>query len=70
MEAPVALNEPDTSALNPRQRELFDMLPGVSFSVDVLTAKGVPVSEAVSTLTVLEIYGLVRSIPGGMFEKK
>jgi DNA processing protein len=70
VEAPVALNEPDTSALNPRQRELFDMLPGVSFSVDVLTAKGVPVSEAVSTLTVLEIYGLVRSIPGGMFEKK
>lgn len=69
-EAPVSPNKPDTSALNPRQRELFDMLPGVSFSVDVLTAKGVPVSEAVSTLTVLEIYGLVRSIPGGMFEKK
>ena len=46
------------------------MLPDSSFAVDVLTARGVPVSEAVSTLTVLEIYGLVRSIPGGMFEKK
>ena len=67
---PAQKSEPDTSALSPRQRELYDMLPASSFAVDVLTARGVPVSEAASTLTVLEIYGLVRSIPGGMFEKK
>lgn len=61
---------PDTSALTPQQKELYLSLPDTGFSVDALTAKGVPVSEAVSTLTVLEIYGLVRSVPGGMFEKK
>ena len=67
---PASKPVPDTSALTPRQRELYLMLPDTGFSVDILTAGGVPVSEAVSTLTVLEIYGLVRSVPGGMFEKK
>ena len=67
---PASKPAPDTSALTPRQRELYLMLPDTGFSVDILTAGGVPVSEAVSTLTVLEIYGLVRSVPGGMFEKK
>lgn len=68
--APARREAPDTSALTPRQKELYLLLPDAGFSVDILTAKGVPVSEAVSTLTVLEIYGLVRSVPGGMFEKK
>jgi DNA processing protein len=61
---------PDTSALTPRQKELYDMLGDGSFSVDMLTARGVPVSEAASTLTVFEIYGLVRSLPGGVFSKR
>ena len=67
---PLSQSAPDTSALNPRQKELFALLPDTPFAVDAMTEQGVPVSEAVSTLTVLEIYGLVRSIPGGMFEKK
>ena len=61
---------PDTSSLTPRQKELYDMLGDGTFSVDLLTARGVPVSEAVSTLTVFEIYGLIRSLPGGVFSKK
>ena len=61
--------DPDVSSLTPRQKEIFAMIPEGSFSVDALTAGGVPVSEAVSTLTVFEIYGLIHSIPGGMFEK-
>ena len=59
----------DVSSLTPRQKAIFSKLPEHTFSVDALTACGVPVSEAVSTLTVFEIYGLIRSIPGGMFEK-
>ena len=59
----------DVAALTPRQREIYSYLPDTAFSVDVLAACGVPVSEAVSTLTVFEIYGLIHSIPGGMFEK-
>lgn len=72
-ESPVTVQEkplPDTSPLTPRQKELYDMLGDESFSVDHLTARGVPVSEAASTLTVFEIYGLVRSLPGGMFSKR
>lgn len=66
-QAPKALA--DTSALTPRQKEIYALLPGGTFAVDVLTAGGIPVSEAVSTLTVFEIYGLIRSVPGGLFEK-
>lgn len=61
---------PDLSALTPRQRELYALLPREPFTADVLTAKGVPISEAASTLTLMEIYGLVASRPGGMFELK
>ena len=61
---------PDTSSLTPRQRELFDLLPEGSFSVDVLASRGVPVAEAMSTLTVFEIYGLILSRPGGVYQKK
>ena len=60
---------PDTSSLTPRQKEIFALVPEGTFSVDVLTGGGIPVSEAVSTLTIFEIYGLIRSVPGGMFEK-
>ena len=60
----------DTSALTPRQRELYDMLPATAFTVDYLTERGVPVAEAVGTLTVLEIYGLLASRPGGLFQRK
>ena len=62
--------KPDTSSLTPRQRELFDLLPEGSFSVDVLASRGVPVAEAMSTLTVFEIYGLILSRPGGVYQKK
>jgi DNA processing protein len=61
---------PDTSLLTPRQKELYAMLPAEPFTVDALTAQGVPVAEAVSCLTVFEIYGLLASRPGGTFEKK
>ena len=65
-----AESAPDLSLLNARQRELFALLPSASFSVDVLTGQGIPVSEAAATLTVFEIYGLIRSRPGGVYEKK
>ena len=60
----------ELSMLTPRQRELYAMLPDGAFSVDALTERGVPVSEAVSTLTMLEIYGLLSALPGGVFERK
>lgn len=67
-EAPACL--PDLSSLTPRQRELYAMLPREPFTADVLTAQGVPISEAASTLTLMEIYGLLTARPGGTFELK
>ncbi len=67
---PQTAQAPDLSSLTPRQRELYAMLPHEPFAADALTAKGVPISEAASTLTLMEIYGLVASRPGGMFELK
>lgn len=61
---------PDLSVLNDRQREIFSLLPDAPFTPDVLTAAAIPVAEAVATLTVLEIYGLITSRPGGMYQKK
>lgn len=68
--AQIREQSPDTSALTPRQRELYGMLPHKPFTVDVLTQQGVPISEAAGTLTLLEIYGLLVSRPGGLFELK
>ena len=56
--------------LTPQQQELYAMLPDDAFSPDFLTERGVPISEAISTLTVLEIYGLLGSKPGGLYVKK
>lgn len=67
--APLQKESADLSSLTPRQKEIYTLIPDGAFSVDALAAQGLPVSEAVSTLTVFEIYGLIRSIPGGMFEK-
>ena len=61
---------PDLSVLNDRQHEIFSLLPETPFTPDVLTAAAIPVAEAVATLTVLEIYGLITSRPGGMYQKK
>lgn len=62
--------ERDATMLTPRQREIFALIPSGAFSVDALVIGGIPVSEAASTLTLFEIYGLIRSVPGGMFEKQ
>lgn len=60
----------DLSALTPHQRELYRMLPDGRFSVDALTEKGVSVAEAMSALTIFEVYGLASSVGGGLYEKK
>lgn len=65
-----APGETDLSILSARQRELFSYLPDAPFTVDALTERGVPVSEAAATLTVFEIYGLISPLPGGVFAKK
>ena len=56
--------------LTPEQRQIYDVLPEGAFSVDDVTARGVPVSKAIGTLTIFEVYGLLGALPGGLYEKK
>jgi DNA processing protein len=60
----------DLSMLSDRQREIYALLPDKPFTPDLLAAAGIPVAEAISTLTVFEIYSLTESRPGGTYQKK
>ncbi|MBE6594471.1 MAG: DNA-protecting protein DprA [Ruminococcaceae bacterium] len=66
---PTPVSEEVLQLLDPRQRELYGMLPEGTFSLDHLTAKGIPSGEAAAALTVLELYGILQSCPGGIYRK-
>lgn len=58
------------SSLDSDTRKVYEILPdGVSFAPDVLTESGINVSQIMTALTVLEISGLVTSLPGGVYKK-
>ena len=66
-EAPAAQSPKDT--LSGGLAEIYGMLPEGAFTPDVLAAKGIGISEAMTALTMLEISGHVLSLPGGAFKK-
>lgn len=68
-EAPAAVSQAALQMLDPRQRELYELLPDGVFSLDYLTAQGVPSGEAAAALTILELYGILQSCPGGTYRK-
>ena len=49
--------------------DLLDALPLGDFTVDQISIPSVSVGEICATLTMLEIYGLVRSLPGGRYRR-
>ena len=56
--------------MDDRTKEIYTLLPeGESFTPDVLAAKGVDIGSIMTALTILEIEGLVTSLPGGMYKK-
>ena len=55
--------------LDPTTRRVYEALPDGSFTADVLTSCGVAVNEAMISLTMLEINGLIASLPGGAYKK-
>ncbi len=65
-----APTEQELSVLDPRAKELYRLLPDGTFAIDALVSRGVSSAEAISALTVFEVCGLVRSAPGGLYEKK
>lgn len=64
----------DTSvidALSETERKIFNELPcDKPISVDDLVKLGYPIGVLMATLTVLEIKGLISSLPGGMYIRK
>lgn len=58
------------AALSPELKKVYDRLPSDNaVSVDKLTGNGIGVAQAISALTMLELYGLVTSLPGGLYLK-
>ncbi len=52
-------------------QKIFALIPdGTAFTPDAVAAHGIDVGEVITALTVLEICGLVASLPGGLYIKK
>ena len=61
----------DKSRLNPLQLRIYNLLPedGSAVSPDKLTRDDLPTSDVLATLTILELYSAVESLPGGLFRR-
>ena len=58
-------------SLSEKQRKIFDEIPlDKAITVDYLTAAGFSMGEVMSTLTILEIKGLISSLPGALYVRK
>lgn len=59
------------ATLNEKQRRIFDEIPlDRAVTVDLLTKLGFSMGEVMSALTVLEIKGLISSLPGALYIRK
>ncbi len=61
----------DKSRLNPLQLRVYNLLPddGSAVSPDKLTRDDLSTSDVLATLTILELYSAVESLPGGLFRR-
>ena len=57
------------SGLDEGTRNIYEMLPDTVFTADDIAAKGIAVYRVMTALTMLEINGLITSVPGGSFKK-
>ena len=59
------------ASLDPKQREMFAHLPfDRAMHTDELSKLGYTIGEVMSAMTMLEIKGLVSSLPGGLYIRK
>ena len=57
--------------LSEKQRKIFDEMPlDKAITIDYLTKTGFTMGEVISTLTILEIKGLISSLPGALYVRK
>ncbi len=60
----------DTSALNDEELLIYSLFPSdSSISADELSRSGVSVGKVMKNLTMLEIKGFIKALPGGLFAK-
>ena len=65
------VDESVLAGLTEEQRKIFNELPcDKPTSVDTLAKGGYNIGTLMATLTILEIKGLVSSLPGGMYIRK
>ncbi len=58
-------------SLGEKQRKIFDEIPlDRAIPIDYLIKTGFKMGELISALTVLEIKGLISSLPGGLYQRK
>ncbi len=68
---PAFVDESVLSTLSETERKIFNDLPcDKPTSIDELARGGYPIGTLMATLTVLEIKGLISSLPGGMYIRK
>ena len=59
------------ASLDPKQKEMFEHLPfDRAMNTDELSKLGYTVGEVMAAMTMLEIKGLVSSLPGGLYIRK
>lgn len=69
------VSEPSSSAatalatLGDAERAIYDKIPEGPFVIDALVGDGVAPRDAVAAMTLFEILGIVRSFPGGTYQK-
>lgn len=55
--------------LSEKDKAIYEALPDTPFTIDLLASKGIAPREAVAAMTLLEIMALVKSLPGGTYQK-
>ncbi|MBP5245388.1 MAG: DNA-processing protein DprA [Clostridia bacterium] len=67
--APKAEN-PNVSALSAQEKAIYDMFKQKEvLSADEIAEKGIKIDDALSSLTLLEVYGLIEMLPGGNYRR-
>lgn len=70
-EARIGESEKAISSLTERQREIFSEMPmDTPVTLDYFVKSGFTMGEVMSTLTVLEIRGLISSLPGALYIRR
>ena len=59
--------EADLSILTELERKIYDHIKSKSMTPDEIAEKGIKIEDILSTLTLLEIYGLITAVPGGKY---